>query len=273
MKRTMNSTVTDATARLAPASNLHSFEVEIAGCRIRATCCGSDAERALARSIFPTVERSRDRARPDLFVRVEQAEDRFRLFFGDDLMSTPATVATLEAQIVRVLDDAIVERLRGWWAIHAGVVAWGSHALVLPGSTHSGKSTLVADLVKLGATYYSDEYAMIDSEGKVHAYPRPMLLRNGKPHAVVTPTRSAGTTPAVVRWILALHYEPGCQWKLTSIDQSEAMMILLRSTPHVLSGTPDLVLPFERAVTGAQSFVGRRPEAAHAAREILRLIT
>ena len=272
MKRMMNSTVTDSTARLAPASDLRSFDVQVAGCRIRATSHGPDAERALARSIFPTVARSRDHARPDLFLRVEQAEDQFRLFVGDDLMSTPATVATLEAQIVRVLDDAIVERLRGWWAIHAGVVAWGSHALLLPGSTHSGKSTLVAELVKLGATYFSDEYALIDSEGKVHAYPRPMLLRNGKPHPVVTPTRAAGTTPAVVRWILALHYDPDCEWKLTSIDQSEAMMILLRSTPHVLSGTPDLVLPFERAVTAAQSFVGHRPEAAQAARDILRLI-
>ena len=52
-------------------------------------------------------------------------------------------------------------------------------AILLPGPTHAGKSTLVAELVRRGAPYFSDEYALIDADGRVHPYPRPLLLRDG----------------------------------------------------------------------------------------------
>jgi hypothetical protein len=31
----------------------------------------------------------------------------------------------------------------------------------------------VAELVRAGATYYSDEFAVLDSRGRVHPFPRP----------------------------------------------------------------------------------------------------
>ena len=50
--------------------------------------------------------------------------------------------------------------------VHAGAVGWNGRAIVLPGQTRSGKTTLVAALVRAGATYYSDEYAVIDTQGR-----------------------------------------------------------------------------------------------------------
>ena len=44
--------------------------------------------------------------------------------------------------------------------VHAGVVAGTGGALVLPGRSQAGKSTLVAALVTAGASYYSDEFAV-----------------------------------------------------------------------------------------------------------------
>src|SRR5947209_3709992 len=61
--------------------------------------------------------------------------------------------------------------------VHAGVVGWRGQAIVIPGRSLSGKSALVAALVQAGATYYSDEYAVFDDRGRVHAYPRPLSLR------------------------------------------------------------------------------------------------
>ncbi len=49
--------------------------------------------------------------------------------------------------------------------VHAGVVGWRGRALVLPGTSFAGKTTLVAELVRAGAAYYSDEYAVIDELG------------------------------------------------------------------------------------------------------------
>src|SRR5438445_462151 len=61
--------------------------------------------------------------------------------------------------------------------VHAGVVGWRGQAIVIPGMTFSGKSTLVAALVRAGATYYSDEYAVFDAQGRVHPYPRRLAIR------------------------------------------------------------------------------------------------
>src|ERR687894_479249 len=50
------------------------------------------------------------------------------------------------------------------------VVARGGRALVRPGPSLSGKTTLVAALVRSGAAYLSDEFAVLDPEGRVHPY-------------------------------------------------------------------------------------------------------
>src|SRR5437588_1322341 len=52
--------------------------------------------------------------------------------------------------------------------VHAGVVGVQGNAIVIPGRSMSGKTSLVSALVRAGATYYSDEYAVLDMIGRVH---------------------------------------------------------------------------------------------------------
>ena len=66
--------------------------------------------------------------------------------------------------------------------VHAGVVGWKGQAIVIPGRSYSGKSTMVAELVRAGATYYSDEYAVLDSRGRVHPFSKPLELQIGRAH-------------------------------------------------------------------------------------------
>ena len=61
--------------------------------------------------------------------------------------------------------------------LHAGVVGWKGSAIVVPAKSFEGKSTLTAELVKNGAEYYSDEYAVIDELGNVHPFPRKISMR------------------------------------------------------------------------------------------------
>src|SRR5689334_7192989 len=53
----------------------------------------------------------------------------------------------------------VAEKARRRLFLYAGVVSWNDRAIVLPGRTMSGKTTLVAALVRAGARYYSAEYA------------------------------------------------------------------------------------------------------------------
>ncbi len=61
--------------------------------------------------------------------------------------------------------------------LHAGVVGWKGRAIVIPAQSFAGKTTLVAALVKKGALYYSDEFAVLDAEGDVQPFPKMLSIR------------------------------------------------------------------------------------------------
>jgi hypothetical protein len=214
--------------------------------------------------------------RPDLFIRIVRDEDQFQLLADDVVVASASQAISLVPDLTRSLDDAVLQRLTTLRAVHAGAVLSGGRVLLLPGGTHAGKSSLVAELLRRGATYFSDEYALIDSEGLVHPYPRPLLVRNGRPEQVpMLPSECnapVGEVPAPVGWILSLQYLSGCTWSVAAITQSEALLTLLRNTPHSLAESPEMVRVFERAVAGATCYAGRRNEAADAADRILRLV-
>src|SRR5215212_580180 len=77
------------------------------------------------------------------------------------------------------LQLAVAEAARRRVFIHAGVVGWRGRAILIPGRSFTGKTTLTAELVRAGATYYSDEFAVLDSEGRVHPYAKPLSVREG----------------------------------------------------------------------------------------------
>src|SRR5215210_1449652 len=61
---------------------------------------------------------------------------------------------------------------------HAGVVAHRGRAIVIPASTFAGKTTLVAALVRAGAVYYSDEFAVVNRDGLIVPFPKPLSIRD-----------------------------------------------------------------------------------------------
>lgn len=79
----------------------------------------------------------------------------------------------VESEIRLTIAEYAVSRV----FLHAGVVAWKGKAIVIPGSSFSGKTSLVAALIKKGALYYSDEYAVLDENGTVHPFPKMLSLR------------------------------------------------------------------------------------------------
>ncbi len=236
-----------------------------------------EAHTILERYVFPSLPRvDAFTDQPDIVVRVDRVGEKLQLSVDDVPIASACRAMGLAPALIRALDEAAIQRLTTLRPVHAGVVAWDGRAVLFPGVTHAGKSTLVAELLRRGATYFSDEYALIDSEGRSHPYPRPLLLRRGSPEQVpALPEEcnaSAGDGPVPIGWILALEYQPAGSWNIARVSQSEGLLTLLRNTPHVLAESPSMLAAFQRAAAGATCYTGSRGDAVQAADEILQLV-
>jgi hypothetical protein len=258
-------------------SSTHVFGVRAFGSNVQVQSACPDAYAILDRYVFPSLPRIAVADKPDLLVRIVRVGDQLQLLADDAVVACASQAISLVPDVIRVLDDAVIQRLTTLRAVHAGAVLWCGRALLVPGVSHAGKSSLVAELLRRGATYFSDEYALIDTDGLVHPYPRPLLVRNGGPEQLpMLPEEcnaAVGDAPAPIGWILALQYLPEATWSVSPTSQSEALLNLLRNTPHILADSPDMVRAFQRAVAGAACYAGHRADAVHAAGQILKLIS
>ncbi|HLU37014.1 MAG TPA: hypothetical protein VKZ61_14710 [Thermomicrobiales bacterium] len=147
--------------------------------------------------------------------------------------------------------------------VHAGVVAWNGTAILLPGRSFAGKSTLVTSLVQAGATYYSDEYAVLDDEGRVWPYRRRVSLRNG-PHGLARrldlARDDAPCEPLPVSLIALLQYTPGGSWHVERRTPGEAIMRLVDQTVAVRRRPADTLAYLGKAIEHATVIEGTRGE-------------
>src|SRR5262249_485053 len=159
--------------------------------------------------------------------------------------------------------------------VHAGVVARNDKAILIPGLSHSGKSTLVGELIRAGATYYSDEYAVLDERGRVHAYPRPLGMR--KPGSSETKKISAdklgaeiGSRPVRVALVVSTSYKEGARFRPRELTRGKGVLELLANTVSARS-QPELALTaLPRALESARVLKGARGEASEVVDTILR---
>jgi len=120
--------------------------------------------------------------------------------------------------------------------IHAGVVEWKGKAIILPAGSFHGKTTLVKELTKLGAKYYSDEYAVLDEDGFVHPFPKMLSIRGLTDkyqqidYSVETFGGSKGVTPLPVGMILLTEFECGAEWHPEVLSEGLGLMELLSHT-------------------------------------------
>jgi hypothetical protein len=149
--------------------------------------------------------------------------------------------------------------------VHAGVVGLGESAIVIPGRSFTGKTTLVAEFVRAGAAYYSDEYAVLDEHGLVHPYPSALVVRgedSQAEHSVVSLGRTAGERPLPVGTILVSTYRPGAQWRPSKLSAGEGVLAMLDNTVPARSRPAEALRAITRAVEGATVLEGDRGEAS-----------
>jgi hypothetical protein len=149
--------------------------------------------------------------------------------------------------------------------VHAGVVGHKGRAIVLPGRSFAGKSTLVKALVDAGATYYSDEYAVLDARGRVHPYPSPLALRHGDgaPKTKIGPEALGvrATRPLPIGLVAHLRYRKGSRAAPRRVSAGEALLLLLRNTVPARLRPDEAFRTLTRAVAPAVAVNGFRGEA------------
>jgi hypothetical protein len=256
---------------------IQTFEICAYGSCIRFKPGDAESLSILDRFVFPSFPRFQaTREDADLEICLDEVGGVYRLTGDGVVLSSAPDPIEIVGNLIQAIDKTIVENLTTLRAVHAGVVVWREQAMLFPGSTHAGKSTLVAELLRRGATYFSDEYAMVDPEGFVHPYPRPLLMRYGSPdqRPMLASERNAeiGENAAPISWIFALQYDPRAALTLKEVPQSLALVFLLGNTPHALEQSPDMVSTFRRAVSGARCFAGNRNDAEEAVDQILQLV-
>lgn len=150
--------------------------------------------------------------------------------------------------------------------VHAGVVAWKGAAILIPGLSYSGKTTLVSELIRAGATYYSDEYAVIDAGGRVHAYPRPLGIRSA---LTAMPAKVAakqfggdvGSKPLRAGLVISTRFKESACWRPRELSRGRGVLELLSNTVSARS-QPELALHvLPKALAGAKVLKGVRGEA------------
>ena len=188
--------------------------------------------------------------------RTTDAEELFERFEGD--------VQLLVAQMAR-------RRV----FVHAGVVGWKGRAVLLPGPSLTGKTTLVAELVRAGAVYYSDEYAVLDAKGMVHPYPRALSVRRAgrrvqtKVSVEELGGRPCDARPLPVGLVVLSRYREGARWRPRELTRGRGSLALLANTVPARARPEAVLDALGRAVAGARVLSGARGEAAETARRIL----
>lgn len=178
-------------------------------------------------------------------------------------------------QLENVIETFISAHSRDRIFVHAGVVGWRGRAVLLPGRSHAGKSTLVAELLKAGATYYSDEFALIDAHGNVHPYARPLAIRrSGGTDRVNAASLGApvGTGPLPVAMVVRTEYRPGARWQPKRLSPGMALIELASYTLPEATHSPEGQAALAQLAAASPMYKGPRGEAETTAREILKAL-
>jgi hypothetical protein len=158
--------------------------------------------------------------------------------------------------------------------VHAGVVGWKDRAILIPGLSHSGKTTLVDQLIRAGATYYSDEYAVLDERGRVHPYPRALGMRlpasdESKRVRAEDIGAVVGSKPLRVGLVVSTNFKDGARWRPRQVTRGRGVLELMSNTVSARS-QPELALRvLPAALESARILKGVRGEAGEIVQAIL----
>jgi hypothetical protein len=156
--------------------------------------------------------------------------------------------------------------------IHAGAVRWKGQTILIPGRSHTGKTTLVTEFLKSGAAYYSDDFAAVDHAGHLHPYPRDLSVRtqsNGSERVRPEELGATRAQPGPVSFVLLTEYAEDGRWSPSAVSRGQGMLRLLENTPSARKQPGFALGVLQKVVEGAEIHQGYRGDKQQTVQEVL----
>ncbi len=194
--------------------------------------------------------------------------------------SEPKITSDDKSQILERLESllrlTVAEHADAKVFIHAGVVELGGRAVIIPARSFKGKTTLVVELIKAGAKYYSDEYAVVDENGLIYAFPKTLSVRGiindytqvERPYDFYG--ASLGLKPIKAGMILVTEYQKGTHWKPRILSQGEAVLELISNTIPIRNKPEYTLFVLNKLAENALAVKSKRGEAKRFAKNLIR---
>jgi hypothetical protein len=190
----------------------------------------------------------------------------FLLYQNDRLLSAPGALADVLEHFESAVGLWVAEHTPDYVFVHAGCVVFNDKAIVIPGKSYSGKTTLVKAFLDAGAIYYSDEFSVIDKEGLVHPYPRNIALRDqGQNWCRIVPDSigaKVGHAPLPVGLVLQTKYNGASVWCPEKMGPGQILLSLLENTVSAQAQPNQALQVLSKVAAQADGFSSKRSEAA-----------
>jgi hypothetical protein len=208
-------------------------------------------------------------------VEANPPDAAYELYAGSELIARTSDRIRLLRVLAEHAELTTILHAQNRLFVHAGVVGWRGQAILVPGRSLAGKTTLVRALVEAGAAYYADEFAVLDRRGWVHPYALSLSIRSADGRADKTPIEQLGgvrgVTPLPVGLIVVTHYIPRARWRPRPVPPSQAMLALMDNTVAARR-EPEYSMPILReTVLRAKTVKSKRGEARRIAPALLQL--
>ncbi|WYD79968.1 MAG: hypothetical protein V8K32_11695 [Candidatus Electrothrix gigas] len=235
-----------------------------------------DLENRLNSHLPPQTQRVEDSNADEEFIVLAHGEDKYSLHHGSKLLATPFSLAVALEVLESEWHSAIALHASPFLFVHAGVVGWKGKAIIIPGRSMSGKTSLVVALLKAGAKYYSDEYAVFDESGYVHPYPKPLSVRRlsnigNRKYDFSEFGGQIGRHPVPVALIVSTRYDEQTFWEPQRVTDGQAVLRLLENTICARTRIQYAIKLFSYVTERALAIDGNRPSGERIASSLLEL--
>lgn len=166
---------------------------------------------------------------------------------------------------------------RDYLFVHAGCVGWRNRAIVLPGRSYAGKTTMTRALVEAGATYYSDDYAVVDQDGMIWPFPRQLYVRPitpDPPHRLdpVAKNWPIGRLPIRAILVAELRFDRKAGWNVEHLTHGQSTLALLDNTVAARERPGDSLRMMARVMDSAVGIKGTRGSIEESTSRLLAMV-